>query len=281
MKNFAENWIANKDNNKFLGVVVWVIISLLSILLIYNNLPIESILIRKMLLILFLIGPLMLVWSSRLTVDPRIEEHLVDIWGESTEVYLTEGWYLTFFLFKFDEGETKDLEREKIRVGPVEFTDVDDKLVVGFVTAIWYPGDTEQEKKAFKNMKESEIVTNLQEYLIHSLTHTFSNKKFRDVKGQEHVHFKASELQFSGVRFSEVNPMLLSGNPTQDDFNAQFARLKGIKIKEFKDLTGRNTLLPKELKEIDDQILLELNRIRKIITDSPVLGRYDIPDGAH
>lgn len=278
MKKFAENFILKRGNNIFIGIVVWIIIFLLSKFLVYDGSFERNSFMGNIVYFVFLFGSGALVWSSKATVPPRLKRHLIDVFGVSTEIWLPEGWYLTFFLFRLDDqNETITKERDKFEVGPIPFNDITGKKLLGFVNVIYQVGETEEEMRDFKLMKQDEIQKDLQTYTQRRFIRTFAPLNYEtEIRGKEHTIFIAEDLKIYGVNFKYVETMVVSGNMDQDDFNSQFGRLKTIKLRDFKTQTGRDNLTPEELRKIDDQILLELNRIKKIITDSPLLGRYDV-----
>jgi hypothetical protein len=277
MKKFAENFILKRGNNIFIGIVVWIIIFLLAKFLVYDGSFERNSSMGNIVYYLFLFGSGALVWSSKVTVPPRLKRHLIDVFGASTEIWLPEGWYLSFFLFKLDDqNETITKERDKIEVGPFPFTDKKGKKLIGFVTGIYEVGSTPAEMESFKLMKQDEIQRDLKTYLERSFLRKFQPKDFDEIRGNEKLILPHSELSAYGVNFVHVDPVVISGNMDQDDFNYQFGRLKIIKLNDFRNQTGRSSLTPDELRKIDDEILVELNRVKKIITDSPLLGRYDI-----
>lgn len=205
---------------------------------------------------------------------PMMKRRKLMLLGTETEEWLETGNYFLFWIWSTSLEETQTHERDKIIVEPFVFNDCTGKKLLGSINAIWVVGDSAQDKENFKFMDAKTMEEDLKSYLKAKFISVFSTKKYEEgIRGQEHLHFKADDLKVYGVIFKELHSLVLSGNPDQDDVNAQSNRLLEQKMA----LYGPNYKFSHdELKEINKEIMVQLGKAKQIITNSALLGRYDV-----
>ncbi len=271
MKWFAKNFILNPNGNYLLAVGLFVGLFLF-LKFLY---PTENFFLYAFYVVL----SFLLVWKSKFTVPPRKRQHLIDFVGEETNVWIQSTTRFHFYLFRLDDKlETHDLERDKIEVPAFEFNDVRKKKCVGALTAIWKIGDSDEAKENFKLMKTESMKEDLITYLKRSAIRQFSQKTLEEIQKDAHIFLNTDpEVKMYGVVFSHIDPVVLSGNMTQDDLNAFEQELfERFKLEYGYAANTPNNDIPKaQLDKIHDRIEVQTKLAKKIIGNAKPLVRYD------
>lgn len=229
---------------------------------------------KKITLLLILVGSGLFVWeSSKFTVPPMGSVQLLFL-GEQTGIWLEEGDYFIWFhelgLIKLQLDEAQSHEINDIYVDTFETRDINGKMIKCKIDGDWVIADHDR----YKLIKATDIKRNLTSGLEKAVTTFTGSKEFEaDLLGKNHGDdindntFRNRMRSRFGIEFENIDCIIISGDLVQDNLNNYRDKLTD------KYKTKHPTMSDKEISEL---VEVQLKLAKKVISNSPLVNRYDV-----
>lgn len=273
--------ISNKTINYPFAVLVWVLVSLIFIWLCY--LVDFS---GKFWKIISIIAGAVVAFGDTTRV-PILSAGLLLFNGEEVKsgknsVWLSPGMYFTFYLFKVSQKEAQVMEKRDVIIHSFDCQSKDGKVITAEANGDWFISNNPEAEDIFKLQDESKMEGNLQMLIKRTTLRVCGGLDYyKEILGEnigENVLkddiFKR-ECKRYGIEFHNLLIQVLAKDLNQENINTYSDELRKKFKKEF---PKNHKFTSEELEKIDEKIQVQLKLAKKIITDSPLLGRYDIAD---
>lgn len=193
-----------------------------------------------------------------------------------SSVWLSPGMYFTFFIFSTSIKEAQKMERRDVIILPFNCQDTGRFGLTAEANGDWKITDHD----AFKEQDESKMESNLVSLVRRSIIRVCATLDFdNDIKGQDlgdkiiRDTVFIRECRKYGITFHNLIADAIPSDLTQENLNAY---AKKIFNEEKAKYPVGYVLSHKEIEEIEDRVQVRLKIAKKIITNSALLGRYDV-----
>lgn len=271
------NIIANKSINYPFAGIVWILVSFIFwFLFLYVGFE------GRFFLILSFIGGAVIAFGHRTRV-PILSRGLLLFNGEEVtsngnSVWLEPGMYFTFFIFSVSEEEAQHTEKRDVVVTPFVCQDKNGKNL--YVEA---NGDYEiVDNDNFKVHVEENMLSNLQSLIKRSIIRVFARLDFfEDIQGkdvcaviQEDPVYKR-ECKKYGIHFHNLIADAISKDLEQENSNYYYNKLYQEEVNKY---PPNHQFTHDEIKDINETVQVRIGKAKKIVTNSPLLGRFDVKE---
>ncbi len=221
------------------------------------------------------------VYGSKLISPPRRKRHLIDIFGEETEVWITGTTRFGFYLFHFDIGsQTISVEEDEIIVTTI-CADRKGKLIEMRLSGVWRVGKHNWQMTNFKkldeNRQENEVI--FSNMLDRANVRLGGRKEFWSQIHGKDLHKSilndpifVEDKNDYGIEFPSLSLTVKSADQATDNFNAQYDRELAKYMSKY-PIGYKFT--HKELKEASDLIFAKLGRAKMLIVRGGAIVRTD------
>lgn len=267
--------ISNKTINYPFAGIVWIICSLLlHWLCIYVGLD------NKFWLTLSFITGAIFAFGDRTHV-PILSRGLVTFNDEEVKdgddsLWLDPGMYFTFFLFKINNKEAQKTERRDVVIAPFECQDKNRFGLTAEANGDWIiiQNDT------FKKQDESKMESNLLSLVRRSIIRVFATLDFdNEIKGKELGSIVEKDPTFVkeckkyGIEFHNLIVDCVPSDLKQENLNAYARKLFNEEKAKY---PAGHPFTHKEIQDINETVQVQIGKAKKIISNSPLMGRFDI-----
>ncbi|NVN97521.1 hypothetical protein HXX01_04845 [Candidatus Nomurabacteria bacterium] len=198
--------------------------------------------------------------------------------SKDKSVWLSPGMYFTFFLFSISLKELQDMEERDVIVPPFRCQDSNFKNLAAEANGDWEI--VEHDK--FKKQKEKKMKSNLSSLIKRSIIRICGGLEYgRDILTGNVSKLVLADPIFKeeceryGISFYNLIIEVISANLEQDDLNAYMDQLDK---KARKNYPLGHPFTHEENQDIQANLQVQLKIARRIITNSAIVGRYDIDD---
>lgn len=218
------------------------------------------------------------------TMVPLLNRGLLTFNGEEAKdsdgksVWLDSGMYFTFWIFKVSLKESHSTEENDVIVPVFDCQDRTGKGLKADANGGYEIPDNLRDN--YKMQNEHTIKSDLSSLIRQTTMRICGSEEYLNgLLGKDIGLMIRNDYSFQcetgryGVSFHKMHVTVVSANLSQDDFNAQFDRL----VEREKAAYGPNYHFShKELQDIKDDVKVRLNRSKQIISNSPMVGRFDV-----
>ena len=196
---------------------------------------------------------------------------------DGNSVWLEPGMYFTFFIFSTSKKEHQKKEKQDVIVEPFVCATKSINILVE-ANGDWKISDDGHDK--FKEQDESKMESNLESLVRRTLIRVCSALDFHsEIKGKDlgnqirHDPIFLRECNKYGIEFYNLIVDAIPSDLATENLNAYSKQL--FNEEKLKYPAGY-VFSHKEIEEIEQRIQVRLKTAKKIITNSPLLGRYDV-----
>lgn len=269
--------IANKAINYPFAGIVWILVSLIFWFL-FLSVGFDG----KFFVVLSFMGGAVIAFGHTTRV-PILSRALLLFNGEEVKsgndsVWLEPGMYFTFFIFSVSEAEAQHTEKRDVVITPFVCQDKKGKNLL-----VEANGDFEiVDNDNFKIHKEENMLTNLQSLIKRSIVRVFARLDFfTEIKGkdvcaviqQDPVYIR--ECKKYGIHFHNLIADAIPKDLEQENSNYYYDELYQEEVKKY---PPNHQFTHEEIKDINETVQIRIGKARKIVTNSPLLGRFDIKE---
>lgn len=273
--------ISDKSINYPLAAVVWIVASMIFYILFrYVNLD------GKFWILLSFVSGTIIAFADKDKVE-ILTVGLLQFNGEEVKdengnsVYLDPGWYFTFFFFSINKKESQKMEKRDVIVSALNCQDKGGLVLTAEANGDWVIAADGHDK--FKEQDESKMESNLSSLVRRSIIRVFATLDFEtEIKGkdlgdkiQNHDPVFKKECNKYGINFYNLIVDAIPFNLGQENLNSYSKKL--FEQEKAKYPAGYK-FTHQEIRDIEETIQVKLGQSKKIITSSPLLGRYDVKD---
>jgi hypothetical protein len=273
--------ISDKSINYPFAAVVWIVVSMIFYILFrYVNLD------GKFWILLSFLSGAIIAFADRDKVA-ILTVGLLQFNGEEVKdengnsVYLDPGWYFTFFFFSINKKESQKMEKRDVVIPAFNCQDKSRLGLTAEANGDWVIADDGHDK--FKEQDESKMESNLSSLVRRSIIRVFATLDFEtEIKGkdlgdkiQNHDPVFERECSKYGIIFHNLIVDAIPSDMRQENLNSYSKRL--FEEEKAKYPVGYK-FTHQELRDIEETIQIKLGQARKIISNSPLLGRFDVKD---
>lgn len=278
------NWkeiklISNKDVNYPFAVLVWVISFL--ILRFFINLAGFPDSDNKTYTIIELIVSALFAFGDNSTIPILTRKKLLFL-GQETGVWLDPGFYFLFWIFSLAEGETQKDERKDTIVEGVKCQDKNGKVMIADANGDWAIGNDEESRQKYLLQPEDKMKTNLESLVKRTLVMVLGGRVYKThILGQDLGSEILKNPKFIeecgryGIVYTNMIAVAIAFNMDQEAINSYHEEV--LAAQKAKYPTGHK-FTHKELQEIEENVQVIIGKARRIITNSALLGRYDVKE---
>lgn len=271
--------ISDKSINYPFAALLWIVISLFLYILCY-----WVGLTGKFWVILSFFSGAIIAFGDRSRV-PILTAGLLLFNGEEVKdekgdsIYLDPGMYFTFFIFSFSEKESQKMEKRDVVIPAFNCQDKRRLGLTAEANGDWLIVDHDK----FKDQDESKMESNLSSLVRRSIIRVFATLDFEtEIKGkdlgdkiQNHDPVFKRESEKYGIIFHNLIVDAIPSDMKQENLNSYSKKLfEEEKAKYPVD----HKFTHQEIRDIEETIQVKLGQAKKIITNSALLGRYDVKD---
>lgn len=202
-------------------------------------------------------------------------QEVKDEYGNS--VWVSPGFYFTFWIFSFAEGEHQDMEVRDVIV-PAFSCQCLNKGITVEANGDWEISEHRHDN--FKKQKADKMEANLISLIKRTLIRICGIRNYEKEILNNNLGdavltdpFFQRECQKYGIEFENMIVDVVPSDLKQEQLNSYAREL--FKEEKKKYPVGY-TLTKEDIKEINEAIQVRLGQAKKVITNSPVVGRFDI-----
>lgn len=273
-----ENFIFKDKGNNYLFTVASIIILYFVILLTINLGLKWNHSFWK--LVSFLVSIILI--TTRNQTIPIMTKKKVLFMGEETGLWIGPGfWFIPFFL-STAESEIQKIEKKDVVVPVFQCQDKKGKVLNVEANGDWKIGETPEEEDKYKNQDAEAMPGNLRNLIKRTAIRVCGKLVYKDEIMGENVGEKVlideiftRECRKYGIEFHNLLIEAVAANLEQENLNSYHDELLE---KEKSQYPQGHIFTHEELQDIEDRIQVKLKVARKIITNSALLGRYDVND---
>lgn len=264
--------------NILVAVIIWIVaFVLLWILLLFAEWD------NRFMIALALIASAIIAFGDSDSVE-ILKLKLLLFRGQETGKKVLSGFYFTFWIYTLDKTEEQTTEKMDVVIAEFNCQDKTGKNL-----KVKGNGDyriTNEDKFKLndtKTMKENlaSLVERTAIKVLGKLPYRAKNTGEEQIVGEDLASKIIQDIVFKrecrryGIRFSNLIIAAIAADLTQENINSYYNELYE---KELVKYEGREKPNHKEMQEIEERIQVKMKLARKIITNSPLLGRYDIQE---
>lgn len=266
--------ISDKNINQPFVIVVWIIVfSLLCFLLGLNHW------INKLSVIIALAISGMVAFGDKANVEILTRTQLLFL-GQETGVWLQPGPYYLFWIFTLAVSETIKDERKDTVVTSVKCQDQNGMVLLAEFNGDWAIIDTDVARRKYELQDAGLMKTNLESLARRTLIRVIGTLEYKThILGQDLGDKVKNDLIFKrecehtyGIVYTNAIADAISANMDQEAINAYY---RALMIEERAKYPNNHQFTHAELQDIEANIQVKLNKAKKIITNSPLLGRFE------
>lgn len=270
--------ISNKIINYPFAAIMWILLSLLLVAF-CSYVGLHS----KFWIIVSFISGVIIIFGDR-TYVPILSSGLLIFNGEEVKringdsVWLDPGMYFTFWIFTVSEKEAQKMEKRDVIIPSFNCQDINRLGLTAEANGDWKIIDHDK----FKEQDEAKMESNLVSLVRRSVIRVCATLDFdTKIKGKDLGEVIMIDTVFQkecgkyGVSFHNLIADAIPADLKQENLNSYYKKLYQEEVEKYpKD----HKFTHDEIKDINETVQVKLGQAKKIVTNSPLLGRYDVKD---
>ena len=225
------------------------------------------------------VASIILVATRNQTI-PIMTKKKVLLAGEETDIWIGPGFWFIPLFFSTAESEVQKVEKKDIVVPIFQCQDKKGKVLNVDANGDWKITETPEAEDRYKNQDAEAMPDNLRFLIKRTAERVCAKMIYKDEILGENVGEKVledtifiRECNKYGIAFTNLLITAIAANLDQENLNAYHDELLE---KEKSEYPVGHIFTHQELQDIEDRIQVKLKVARKIITNSALLGRYDV-----
>lgn len=202
--------------------------------------------------------------------------------GTETGERADPGFYFTFWFWSLDTKEEQTIENLDVVIPAFQCQDKTGKSLTCEGNGDWHVDDSTEN---FKLHNASKMEGNLTSLVKRTIKRVLGSLPYRTTTGVGQIQgeelgskisgdpiFQAECTKY-GVQFHNLIVDAIASDLAQENINSYYDELYE---KELKKYPVGHTLTHQQQEEIEARIQIKVNRAKKIISNAPLLGRFDV-----